>query len=38
MSNSVILPADVVIPKGRNELLKKLGWKNLVLKGIVDDV
>jgi len=31
-----IFPADVVIPKGRNELLKKLGWKNLVSKGIVE--
>ena len=25
-----------MIPKGRNELLKKLGWKNLVSKGIVE--
>jgi predicted transcriptional regulator len=31
-----IFPANVVIPKGRNELLKKLGWKNLVSKGIVE--
>lgn len=31
-----IFPADVVIPKGRNELLKKLGWKNLISKGIVE--
>src|ERR687889_585752 len=31
-----IFPADVVIPKGRNELLKKLGWKNLISRGIVE--
>lgn len=33
---SYIFPSDVVIPKGRNEILKKLGWKNLVSKGIVE--
>ena len=33
---SYIFPADVVIPRGRNELLKKLGWKNFVSKGIVE--
>ena len=33
---SPLFPADVVIPRGRNELLKKLGWKNFVSKGIVE--
>ena len=33
---SYIFPNDVVIPKGRNELLKKLGWNNMIFKGMVE--
>ena len=33
---SYIFPNDVVIPKGRNELLKKLGWTNMIFKGMVE--
>jgi predicted transcriptional regulator len=33
---SYIFPNDVVIPKGRTELLKKLGWANMIFKGMVE--
>lgn len=33
---SYIFPNDVVIPKGRNELLKKIGWTNMIFKGMVE--
>lgn len=33
---SYIFPNNVVIPKGRNELLKKVGWKNFISKGLVE--
>jgi predicted transcriptional regulator len=33
---SYIFPNDVVIPKGRNELLKKLGWANMIFRGMVE--
>lgn len=33
---SYIFPNDVVIPKGRNELLKKLGWNTMIFKGMVE--
>ncbi len=33
---SYIFPNDVVIPRGRSELLKKLGWTNMIFKGLVE--
>lgn len=33
---SYIFPNDVVIPKGRTEILKKLGWSNMIFKGMVE--
>lgn len=33
---SYILPDNVVIPRGRSELLNKLGWKNMIFKGMVE--
>lgn len=33
---SYIFPNDVVIPRGRNEILKKLGWNNMIFKGLVE--
>ncbi len=33
---SYIFPQNVVIPKGRNELLKKFGWTNMIFKGMVE--
>ncbi len=33
---SYIFPNNVVIPRGRNELLKKHGWNNMIFKGMVE--
>src|SRR6478736_872807 len=33
---SYIFPNNVVIPKGRNEILKKIGWNNMIFKGLVE--
>ena len=33
---SYIFPRDVVIPKGRRQLLLKFGWRDLISKGLVE--
>ena len=33
---SYIFAEDVVVPKGRSELLQKLGWRDLMTKGLVE--
>jgi len=33
---SYIFPNNVVIPKGRNEILKRIGWNNMIFKGLVE--
>lgn len=33
---SYIFAANAVIPKGRTQLLQKLGWRNLISKGLVE--
>ena len=31
-----ILGQDVVVPKGRSELLQKLGWRDLMASGLIE--
>lgn len=33
---SYIFSSDAVIPKGRSELLEKIGWRNFISKGLVE--
>jgi len=33
---SYILGQDVVVPKGRTELLQKLGWRDLMARGLIE--
>ncbi len=33
---SYIFAQDVVVPKGRSELLQKLGWRDLMSKGLIE--
>ncbi|HZC88020.1 MAG TPA: transcriptional regulator [Nitrososphaera sp.] len=33
---SYIFSANAVVPKGRNQLLQKVGWRNFISKGIVE--
>jgi len=33
---SYIFGQDVVVPKGRSELLRKLGWRDLMAKGLIE--
>jgi predicted transcriptional regulator len=33
---SYIFPNNVVIPRGRTEILKRIGWNNMIFKGLVE--
>jgi predicted transcriptional regulator len=33
---SYIFSANAIVPKGRNQLLQKVGWRNFISKGIVE--
>jgi hypothetical protein len=33
---SYIFPRDPVVPKGRGEILERIGWRSLISKGMVE--
>lgn len=33
---SYIFPRDLVVPKGRSEILERIGWRGLISKGLVE--